>query len=336
MGIGLFIALVAFMLVIVGIGLVLIFRKPAEGRSVSFVSPDNSVVKVRSVDGEIEVEFFPSETGDTEAFDLGEDVERKDWQERTFIDQWLDPETSVEQRRELVKQMSVNGNILVWTGDPDYKNEEEGYDDGGDGATGAEDAGEVSGLEEDAYEPVEVEVDPVTLHALTAGSEAEEEDYQDSDDWSAACEAEQAILEGEPLQEQHASADEGTEAGDEADEVYERQKEFVRFMVDSYHEGRISRELLEYAQVRIGFIVDELGWTVERLRKEKERTPVYDPDPNVAMMSLERFEMYVREVASEAGDQFKDHDDTDEPQPVQQTPSYDVWDRMDSDDDVFA
>jgi hypothetical protein len=333
MGIGLFIALVAFMLVIVGFGLILIFRKPSEGKAVSFVSPDNSVVKVRSVDGEIEVEFFPSETGDTEAFDLGEDVEREDMRERTLIDMWLDPQTSVEQRRELIRQMSVNGNVLVWTGDPDYVKEDVGEDvtDAGYSDTAQENL-------EDVDEPVEVEVDPVTLHAVVAESEPEvEEDYQDSDDWNIACEAEKAMEDGNFLQEQHASAEVGmARIRDEEDEVNDRQKEFVRFMVESFHEGRLSRELLEYAQVRIGFIVDELGWTVERLRKEKERTPVYDPDPNVAMMSLERFEMYVREVVSEnevvaaKAEEVK----IETASPINE-PAHDIWERMEK-DDFFA
>lgn len=87
---------------------------------------------------------------------------------------------------------------------------------------------------------------------------------------------------------------------DDDDDMRERESalslELMRFICSSRRRGLISEELVMFAQVRLRLLCPGTGMTLEELLVAGAGDYVYSPDPGIADLSLDDFDMYVRRV----------------------------------------
>lgn len=72
--------------------------------------------------------------------------------------------------------------------------------------------------------------------------------------------------------------------------------ELMRFLTCSRRQGLVSDELVRYAESRLNLACPGSGMTVDRILASEAEGYVYEADPEVARLSIDQLNMYVRQV----------------------------------------
>lgn len=288
--------LLLLILAIAGLGFFLLSRpEPSRAPSPGAVS-EGSLVNVRKV-GRVEIEV------DVDASDIeGNSPVPVDYSEdyfETLVERYRRKDLTRFQRESLTKELSAAGYQVVsvdeWESIHGIVCPEDIVEDSDESLDSSVESGSLE-VDPDSLLPVGESVDSSSDQDEDTSSSEEGTDVDDDVEGAGAVPEIPPFRDWDPSDVDFLVPFESSELEDLHSSDSEKSLELMRFISRSRRQGLISDELVRFAEVRLSLVCPGSGMTVDRILASEAEGYVYEADPEIAALSLDQFDMYVRQV----------------------------------------